>query len=139
LALGAIMIFHLNFLVRFLPLVHSQFWTSAENKIQENYVNPEFGQLAALAREKIPARAKVAIFGDPNDWFSPQTFCFNLLPRSCVFAKASTNEWKGIGEIDALKSEEIEAIIFYNSDLPLPDNFKKTFEVSKNAFVAEKK
>lgn len=134
-----IVIYSLYFLLILIPMLHTQVFITNENKIRQNYMNPEFGELAARARELIDREAKVAIYGEEADWFSPQTLCFNIAPTKCVFAKPNTERYSGISGITELKSSEIDTIVFFNSALPLPEEFQKISEINPNAFIAQKK
>ena len=138
-SITGIVIYSFYFLLTLIPMLHTQIFITNENKIRQNYMNPEFGELAARARKLIDREAKVAIYGEDADWFSPQTLCFNMAPTKCVFAKANTEMYSGISGVTELKPSEIDTIVFLNSALPLPEGFQKISEINPNAFIAKKK
>ena len=138
-SITGIFIYSLYFLFTLIPMLHTQVFITNENKIRQNYMNPEFGELAARARELIDQEAKVAIYGEDADWFSPQTLCFNIAPTKCVFAQPDTERYSGISGITELKPSEVDTIVFLNSAMPLPEGFQTISAINPNAFIAKKK
>ncbi len=135
--LAAFAVFDAHFLlVRYLPIVRP-LRLDPEARIAKNYYfAAEVGELAALARKTLPLSARVGVLGRADDWFGPQTLCFNLQPRPCVYLKPTAHEHVGIGGWPLLRDDELDAIVVYDAVASLPGNWKIVAKVSDNAYVA---
>jgi hypothetical protein len=127
-----------HFLVRFLPMANLSLELDPEERIRDNhYVNPEVGALAALARATLRPDERVGTMGRPNDWFGPQTLCFNLAPRRCAILRTGETEHRGISGVGRLRDDEIDAIV--SIGVSLPDGFVPVASVSPRAVVARRR
>lgn len=133
-----ILIANIHFMVRFAPLIHGQVFPSSNDKIRLNYQHPEFGHLAAAAHENISPDSTVLVYGQVGDWFSPQTFCFNIAPITCAMTTEQKDVYKGISGLTEIAADDVDVIIFYHSALSLPPGFQKIFELNQYAYIAEK-
>ena len=143
LSLAGVFIFALHFTIRFAPSINFSVIDSNEEKIKRNYYRPEFGIFAAKARETFKPDDVVAVMVENGDWLAREELCFNITPIKCVYWDSENNTMLGIpwGDLPnyvTAEREEINAIAYFNSALPLPDGFKKVFEQNKNVFLARK-
>jgi len=128
-----------HFLVRFLPMANLRFDPDPEARIRENYYfNPEFGELAALARATLRPDERVGTMGAPKDWFGPQTLCLNLAPRPCVIVKRGEAVHAGISGVGTLRLDELDAIVSFHGG-PLSDGFVPVAAVNPQAVVARRR
>ncbi len=128
------------FLLRFVPVARLAFEPDREARIARNYYfTPRVGALAALARAKLPESDRVAVIGARNDWFGPQTLCFNLAPRRCAFRTEAGAELAGISGVGRMRLEEADAIVLYRSTQPLPEGFVQVAALAPDAFVARRR
>jgi hypothetical protein len=98
---------------------------------------PEVGALAAVARATLRPTDRVAVYGRADDWFGPQTLCFHLAPRRCVIVKPGAPA-RGISGVDALGDGEVDAVVAFNPDVPIPAGLAQVARVSSNAYVARR-
>jgi len=111
----------------------------AEDRLRDGYPHsPELGALAALARATLPPDARVAVFGHSGDWFSPQTLCFHLAPRPCVVSRPGEPR-AGISGVDQLADDQLDAIVTYNPEQPLPPGFTPVARTSAANLVARRR
>jgi len=96
---------------------------------------PELGLLISLARTSLPPTTRVAVLGRNGDWFGPQTICFHLAPRPCVYTRSGA-ERVGIGGVDRLRDEEVDAVVTYNAEDQLPPGFAPVARSSQANVVA---
>jgi hypothetical protein len=133
-ALGA---WDLNFLVRFLPMLHLAPTPDVEVRIRDHYdVAPEIGALAALARQTLRPDERVGAMGPPVGWFGPQTICFNLAPRPCVIVRPGEAVHAGISGVGRLADDELDAIVAHR--VPLPPGFVPVASLGPSAVVARR-
>lgn len=132
-------IFSSQFIIRFIPAVNWKLYVPSNEKIRRYYLRPEFGQLTASAREITGEAETIAIAVENGDWFSPEAFCFNMLPIKCLFYQKDKDTLSGLGENVVAKRSDIDLIAYYNFDGGIPENFKKIFSLNKNVFIARKK
>lgn len=137
--LAAVALWDAGFLVRFLPAANLSIRLDPEDRIRENYsFAPEVGALAALARTALGPGERIGVLARRGDWFSPQTLCFNLAPRRCVFIEPGAGELAGISGVIRLRADEIDAVVALHPDRPLPDGFVPVAGVSPRAFIARR-
>lgn len=134
-----VIIFNAHFLVRFLPIINVGFYLPSSEKIKKYYFREDFGNLIAKARETVTASDKVAFMGFGPDWFSKEALCFNIAPIPCVYYKPGSEKLAGLMDAYWLDSSDINVIVSYNSDFPLPYGFQKVKTQNKNSFIARKK
>jgi len=126
-----------HLLTRLAPVARLRPEPDPEARIRDGYpVSPVTGALAVLARRVIPPGARVGIQGAPDDWFGPQTLCFDLFPRPCVFLKPGEAVHSGISGVTRLPTEALDTIVVLDSPEPLPPGFTPTAAVSRHAYVA---
>ena len=101
--------------------------------------DPELGPLAALARGAIGPKERVGVFAKASDWFGWETLCFNLAPRPCVQVVTGLPEYSGLHGVDRLRPDQIDALIFFHAEAPLPPGFVPSAILDKNAFVARRR
>jgi len=129
------------FLAKVVPSLTLSLEPDPEVRIRENYaLAPKLGALAALARATVLAgdRVGVRVAGGGADWFAAEVICFNLAPRRCVTLVPGKLELTGLSQVDRLRPEELDAIVSYGSDDPLPAGFQAVSQVSPDAFVARR-
>jgi hypothetical protein len=137
--LAALALWDAHFLVRFLPMANLRVEPDREARIRENYYfDPEFGALAALARETLGPGERVGTMGGPKDWFAPQTLCFDLAPRPCAIVRPGEAVHAGISRVGSLRPDEIDAIVSFHGG-PLPDGFETVAAVTPRAVVARRR
>ena len=134
-----VIIFNVHFLIRFLPIVNVGFYLPNQEKIRQYYFREDFGNLVAKARETVHSSDKVAFMGAERDWFSKEALCFNLAPTPCVYYKPEIQKLTGLMDVYGIRSSDINIVVSYNSDYPLPPGFKKIITFNKNSFIAGKK
>jgi hypothetical protein len=128
-----------HFLARFLPMAKLSLTPDREARIRDNfYFDPELGAVVALARATLRPDERVGAMGAPNDWFHPQTLCFNLAPRRCAILKRGEQEHAGISGVGRLRSDEVDAIVSVGGG-PLPEGFVPVAAVSSHAWVARRR
>lgn len=142
-SLTGVCIFALHFAFRLAPSVNYNILDSNEEKIKLNYYYPEFGILVSKAREIIGTGDTVAVMYESGDWFSPEAFCFNIVPERCVFYEPDNdtlfgNPWPGLPTYVKADINSVNAIVSYNSAYPLPVGFRKVYELNRNVFIARK-
>lgn len=129
------------FLVKLIPPLALKVEPDPEVRIRENYAfAPKLGALAALARATVPAgdRVGVSVRGHGADWFAAEVLCFNLAPRRCVTLVPGKPELTGLSGVDRLRPDELDAVVSYDSEDPLPTGFRRVAQVSPDAFVARR-
>lgn len=127
------------FLAKLLPSLNLSIEPDPEVRIRENYfLNPELGGLASLARSTLRPSDRVGVMRGPGDWFAPELLCFNLAPRRCVTVEVGEREYVGISGVDRLRPDELDAIVWYRADAPLPAGFVPVAQVSRRALVARR-
>lgn len=146
--------FGLHFIIRFIPMVHWQFYLTNSEKTEKYYPIPEFGQLAAASRKIIKPADSVVVFTERGDWFSPKAACFNIAPANCTYYAPDDGKYyrlidkhKRPRSIDysvaaaAVKNlSKHDAVISYSASyFKLPDEYKKVYELNKNVFIAVKR
>lgn len=134
-----IFVFSSQFIIRFIPAVNWKLYLSSNEKIRSYYLRPEFGQLTATAKEITGRTETIAIAVEKGDWFSPEAFCFNMLPVKCLFYKKNQYKLSGLGKSIVTNKSDIDLIAYYNFDGNIPENFNKIFSLNKNVFIARKK
>ena len=134
-----IFIFSSQFMIRFAPAVNWKFYQSPDEKIRSYYLRPEFGHLAASAKEIVKKGETIAIAVEKGDWFSPEAFCFNMLPAKCVFYDKDQEKFTGLGRRVVAQRNDIDIIAYYNFEGDVPDNFVKIYSLNKNVFIMRKK
>jgi len=128
-----------HLLVRFVPVFDLRPTPDPETRIRENYwVLPDVASVAALAREKIAPGERVGIVARDKDWFAPQTICFNLAPRPCVFLRPNEAVHHGISGVGALRDDEIDAIVFFRGDWT-PAGFERVAGLGPTRYVARRR
>jgi len=146
--------FGLHFIIRFMPMVHWQFYLTNSEKTGKYYPIPEFGQLAAASLKIIKPEDNVVVFTEEGDWFSPKAACFNIAPVNCIYyAPGNGKYYRLIDKHERPKSINLsvvdapiknlskhDAVISYNASyFKLPDEYKKVYELNKNVFIAVKR
>lgn len=154
LSLVFILIFGAHFIIKFIPMVHWQFFLSSNDKIRNYYPIPEFGHLAAATREIVKPTDKVIIFTEYGDWFSPKAFCLNIAPVDCTYFVPGWNTYvsepiryrhrynkpAGRTVVNYSDLKNFNLIVLYNSPyVELPADFKKIYELNKNVLIAAKR
>ena len=99
----------------------------------------ELGPLAALARGAIGPTERVGVFAKESDWFGWETLCFHLAPRQCVQVVSGSTEYSGLQGVDRLRPDQIDALVFFHAEAPLPPGFVPSVVLDKNAFVARRR
>ena len=146
--------FGLHFIIRFIPMVHWQFYLTNSEKVAKYYPVPEFGRLAEASRRIIKPADSVVVFTEEGDWFSPKAACFNIAPVNCsYYAPGNGKYYRLIDKYERPKSIDLsvvdapignlskhDAVISYNASyFKLPDGYKKVYELNKNVFIAVKR
>jgi hypothetical protein len=138
-ALVASGLFGAHLLVRFVPAFDLRPTPDPETRIRENYwMLPDVGSLAELAREKLAPTDRVGIVARDRDWFAPQTICFNLAPRPCVFLRPNEQVHHGISGVGALREDEIDAIVFFRGDWT-PPGFERVAGLGPTRYLARRR
>ena len=101
--------------------------------------DPELGPLAALARGAIGPKERVGVLTAPPDWFAWETLCFHLSPRPCVRVIPGAPELSGLQGVDRLLPDQVDALIFFHGESPLPAGFTPVAVLDRNAFVARRR
>ncbi len=130
------------FLAKLAPPLRLSIEPDPEVRIRENYAfAPKLGALAALARATIPPgdRVGVTVRLHGGDWFAAEVLCFNLAPRRCVTLVPGSEQLTGMSQVDRLRPEELDSIVSYDSEDPLPAGFRPVAQVSPDAFVARRR
>ncbi len=128
------------FLGKLLPALTLSVEPDPEARIRENYAfDPQAGALAALARATLRPDERVGVMTWSAEWFAPELLCFHLAPRPCVFARAGEQEHAGLSGVDRLRPDELDAIVWYESDDPLPPGFARVAELGPRAYVARRR
>ena len=138
LSIISVLIFNDHFLIRFMPIVNTGFYLPNQEKIKKYYFREEFGNIVAEARDAITASDKVVFMGPERDWFSKETLCFNIAPIPCVYYKPDSEKLAGLMDAYWINSSDVNVVVSYNSQYPLPSGFKKIFSQNKNTFIAKK-
>lgn len=139
--LAAAGLWNAHLLVRLLPAFHLRPTLDTEARIRENYdVAPDVGALAALARATLRPGERVGVLAGPNNWFAPQTICFNLAPRPCVLMAAGSaeREHRGISGVGRLRDDELDALVVYRAG-PIPDGFVPVASLGSSAMVLRRR
>lgn len=134
-----ILIYSVHFLIRFLPIVNFDPFISNNEKVKKNYSSPEFGQLAAAAREIIKPDDRVVFLGEEKDWFSPKALCFNIAPTKCVLYEQDSRQYASVRDVIKLEPSDVNIAVHYNSAHDLLPGFEKLYELNKNVFIAVRK
>jgi hypothetical protein len=138
-ALVALALWDAHFLVRFLPMANLSLEPDREARLRRNYYfDPEFGELAALARATLRPGERVGTMASPRDWFSPQTLCFLVAPRPCAIVHPGEEPHPGISRVGRLGSGELDAIVSFHGG-PLPEGFVPVASVTSQAVVARRR
>ena len=135
----AIMIYGSHFAIRFIPMVNNGIFLSNSEKIKRFYFRPEFGQLAAAAREIIGPDKNVVFMGEDKDWMAPEALCFNIAPTKCAFYKQGADVYYNVYKLIPMNPKEADVVVSYNSKYEIPPGFTKKFVLNKNTFIAVKK
>jgi len=140
-ALLATAAFDAQLLARFLPVAADvSLRLDPEARLREHYrFAPAVGQLAALARERLPETARVGVLGAAGDWFSPQTLCFHLFPRPCARFAPGEVVGKGISDVGALRLADLDALLVIDPGAPAPPDFLPVAAVSPTAWLAARR
>lgn len=139
LSIITVIVFNVHFLIRFLPIVNVGFYLPNPEKIRKYYFREDFGNLAAKARETVNASDKVAFIGAERDWFSKEALCFNIAPTPCVYYKPGSQKLTGLMDVYGIEKSDINVVVSYNPDYPLPPGFEKIVTFNKNSFIAGKR
>lgn len=127
------------FLAKVLPALDLSVELDPEARIRENYAfDPQAGALAALARATLRPDERVGVACPSYNWYARELFCFNLAPRRCVFADPGQPVHAGLSGVDRLRPDELDAIVSFQSDEPLPPGFVRVAQVGPRAFVARR-
>lgn len=148
------LVFSVHFIIKFIPMIHWQFFLSSNDKIRNYYPVPEFGRLAAASREIVKKTDRVVVFTGYGDWFSPKALCLNIAPVSCAYFVPGVNsyvskplryrhEYKKPADKTVINYSDIkkfDVVILYNAPyVELPADFKKIYELNKNVLIAGKR
>jgi hypothetical protein len=120
----------LSIVPEFLPEARLREWTRFD---------PELGPLAALARTAIRPDERVGVQVRGGNWFFWETICFQLAPRPCVLVVPGANEFSGLQGVDRLRYDQLDALVVFHPDAPLPAGFVPATLLDKNAFVARRR
>ncbi len=131
-------VYSLHFAVRFLPMINAGPLASANERIKENYFNPEFGIITAKAREMVKGSDIVAVSAGKANWILKNAVCFNLEPVECVFYQQGSEELHGLRG-DTIGFSEVNILVAYNPDNAMPAGYEKIYELNKNVYIARKR
>jgi hypothetical protein len=113
-------------------------WMSTNDRIRQNYPEPEFGEFAVKTRQLIPLSATVLIAGATGDWFSPQTLAFNLAPRRCAYAPDGIHRFLGIGGFTSIAADEADYFVSYYGNSDAPAGFTRIYELHPCVYIARR-
>ena len=131
---------NLVFAVRAAPALSLVPALDAESRLRQwTAFDAELGPLAALARGAIGPKERVGVLTAPPDWFGWETLCFHLAPRPCVRVLPGAPEFYGLQGVDRLRPDQIDALIFFHGESPLPAGFSPAAVLDRNAFVARRR
>ena len=137
-ALVATGLWNAHLLVRLLPAFHLQPTLDPEERIRDhNWIAPQVGALAALARRTIRPEERVGVIARDQDWFGPETLCFSLAPRPCVFMKRDAPVHHGLQGVGTLRSDEIDAIVVMQGEW-MPTGFERVAGLGRPYFIARR-
>jgi len=154
LSLIFILIYGVNFIIKFIPMVHWQSFLSSNDKIRNYYPIPEFGDLAAASREIVKKTDKVVVFTEYGDWFSPKALCLNIAPVNCTYFVPGVNTYVSMPiryrheyhnsdskpHVNDYDIKKFDVMILYNSPyVKVPAGFKKVYELNKNVLITAKR
>jgi hypothetical protein len=101
--------------------------------------HPELGPLAAMARGAIGPTERVGVLTAGPDWFGWETLCFYLSPRTCVRVVPGESELSGLQGVDRLRLDQVDALVYFHGEAPLPPGFSRSAVLDRNAFVARRR
>jgi len=101
--------------------------------------SPELGPLAALARGQVGPGEAVGVLAKRSDWFGWETLCFHLAPRRCVQVLPERPEHAGLQGVDRLRWEQIDVLLVFHPEVPLPPGWVPVAVLNRNSFVARRR
>jgi hypothetical protein len=99
----------------------------------------ELGPLAALARGQVGPGESVGVLAKRSDWFGWETLCFHLAPRRCVQVLPERPEHAGLQGVDRLRWEQIDVLLVFHPEAPLPPGWVPVAVLNRNSFVARRR